>query len=218
MNNNTVHRSRLQRIRYKRGSNQYKKRTGLIGFFKYNVYAWFVIYALFILTVIFITKIAVPWTTHKIDKAFAQEIISPCPATGCSVQTETPEVIYIPVTPEPEVDTLNTDHNKIFEYVKAIFGRDARVAIAIQANECNPGRADFPRCKKIDNIEYSCGMWQINLDVHGPKVKGDTKAEKCENLLDPYYNTLVAYKIYKDWGSFNPWTAYKTGAYKNHLK
>lgn len=121
-----------------------------------------------------------------------------------------------PVLPEP---MQNKSQEEIENYIKKVFGNvDGRIMIAIQHDECNPKRADYPKCEKNDEIEYSCGLLQINLRVHADKIIGNTLEEKCEKLKnDPFYSTETAYRIYKDWDSFNPWTTYKTGHYLKNL-
>lgn len=95
----------------------------------------------------------------------------------------------------------------IENYIESIF--KTKIAIEVQHHECNPKNPSYPRCIKNDAIEYSCGIFQINLRYHENYVKGKTLDEKCLNLLDPYYNTLVAFKIYSDSKNFCPWTWYR---------
>jgi hypothetical protein len=112
-------------------------------------------------------------------------------------------------TAKLEIETKEKLVEDVLAYIKTIFGREGDMAIEVQSHECNPKRKDFPRCEKNDEIEYSCGIFQINLRYHAARVKGETLEEKCENLKDPYYNTLVAYFIYSHTENFCPWTWYK---------
>lgn len=134
--------------------------------------------------------------------------------------------IYITPTPTvaPVVDPSAKDHpskQEIEDYVRTIFGKDARVAIAVSHNECNPKHPHYPACVLHTDAEYSVGIFQINLYnkshwIHAQKVPGKTMEEKIEWLKDPYHNTLIAFKIFKDSG-FHPWTAYSSGNYLNDL-
>lgn len=134
--------------------------------------------------------------------------------------------IYITPTPTvaPVVDPSAKDHpskQEIEDYVRTIFGKDARVAIAVSHNECNPRHPHYPACVLHTDAEYSVGIFQINLYnkshwIHAQKVPGKTMEEKIEWLKDPYHNTLIAFKIFKDSG-FHPWTAYSSGNYLNDL-
>jgi len=112
---------------------------------------------------------------------------------------------------------------EIESYVKTIFGKDAKVAIAVSHHECSPSNRSYPACVNKSDIEHSIGLFQINLYnkkhwIHAQKVPGKTMEEKIEWLSDPFNNTLVAYKIFKDWNGFEAWTAYTSNAYLISLK
>lgn len=142
--------------------------------------------------------------------AYATMIVaSPLP-----VSTESQEA------PTRSQDDLQTQQ-EIESYIRTIFGKDARVAIAVSHNECSPQHRDYPACVLHTQHEYSVGIFQLNLFnerhwIHAAKVPGETMDEKIEWLKNPYHNTLVAYKIFKDSG-FHPWTAYTSGNYLNDL-
>lgn len=112
---------------------------------------------------------------------------------------------------------------EIEDYIRSIFGKEARVAIAVSHNECNPKNKQYPKCVAHTDKEYSVGIFQINLYnkthwIHANKVPGKTIEEKAEALKDPYINTLVAYKIYSDSKGFTPWSAFTNRSYKLNLK
>ena len=111
---------------------------------------------------------------------------------------------------------------EIEAYVKTIFGSDGKVAIAVSHHECGPTNGSYPACIAKTDKEYSVGLFQINLKnsthmIHAAKVPGNTIAEKVEKLKDPFINTLVAYKIFKDSG-FHPWSAYTNLSYLTSLE
>jgi len=180
-------------MRFKIGSNQYKKK-------RYNhTLEWLLVLGVIIDLTLGVRVGYLTIRNHGIDLAQAQEeIISP---------VAPPET-----TPTP-IPTLTPEQFKkssiIENYIKSTFGKDGDMAVEVQHHECNPIRKDYPNCEKNDEIEYSCGLFQINLRAHAKKVAGITLEEKCNKLKsDPYYSTLIAYKIFKDNGSFCAWTFY----------
>lgn len=60
----------------------------------------------------------------------------------------------------------------------------------------------------VGDVQYggSIGLWQINLPAH-PEY--DSKS-----LEDPDYNANAAFAISKGGTNWQPWTTYRTGAYK----
>ena len=132
-------------------------------------------------------------------------------------------VVY---APKSEAMSLEADTNieysqeeRIENYVITIFGKDAKMAIAIHKGECSPFNKTYPKCGPyITSKEYSCGIFQINLKAHWNKVPvGNTFEEKCKFLEDPFNNTLVAYKIFQD-SNWYPWSAFTSNKYKMYLK
>ena len=119
-----------------------------------------------------------------VQKAHAQEIkiISPIP-------TETP-------TPTPPL----TEREQIVAYVKEVFGPDAPRAFKIL--ECE-NRSMNPRALNDNTLwggrGIDKGLWQINTSWQG--VTND------KFLFDWRINTLMAKKIFDDWGgNFRAWT------------
>lgn len=122
---------------------------------------------------------------------------------------------------KPKPQTIPTQ-KEIEGYIKVIFGKDAKTAIAVSHHECSPKNKQYPMCVALSDKEYSIGIFQINLKnkthlIHASKVPGKTLEEKAEKLKDPYINTLVAYKIFSDSKGFGPWSAFSNGSYKLSL-
>lgn len=110
---------------------------------------------------------------------------------------------------------------EIEAYIKTIFGPDAHIAIAVSHNECNPLNSKYPACILHSEVEYSVGLFQINLYnsqqwIHAARIPGSTMEEKAEWLKDPYNNTLYAYWVFKKSG-WHPWSAYTSGNYLKDL-
>ena len=146
------------------------------------------------------------------EKAYAESpIISPV-----SEYLDIKQEIEPTLTPE-RIAT----QKEIEAYVKTIFGKDARVAIAISHNECNPANARYPRCILHSDVEYSVGLFQINLYnkdqwIHAGRIPGKSMDDKATWLKDPYNNTLYAYWVFQKSG-WHPWSAYTNGNYLNDL-
>ena len=141
-------------------------------------------------------------------------IISPLPMN--------PNFTVVKKAQAQEPVTQDYTSESIEKYVRTIFGKDSKVAIAVSHNECNPRNRLYPTCHEtITNKEYSVGIFQINIKseyakVHYDRIPGGTLEEKIEWLKDPYNNTLFAYWIFKTSG-WNPWTAYTNGSYLSSL-
>lgn len=64
--------------------------------------------------------------------------------------------------------------------------------------------------------EYSVGITQVNAPVHTDKLR--RRGFSTEDLRDPLKNLQIAKDIYDEAGqSFQPWSVYKHGLYKQHL-
>ena len=117
------------------------------------------------------------------------------------------------VTPTP-TPTISVD---IKQYIKTIFGKDARVACAVARAESgfnNKGQL-------VSSVENSRGIFQINLQseyakVHYDRVPGNTLEEKITWLEDPYNSTLMAYWIFSKSG-WSPWSVFTSGKYEQFL-
>ncbi len=149
-------------------------------------------------------------------KAEAAELLSPVPTltiTPTPTATPTPTPVQDEVQDEVQAPT----QKEIEAYIKTIFGKDAKIAIAVSRNECSPHNAQYPRCQFKTSKENSIGIFQINIEsattkVHFYRIPGKTLEEKIEWLKDPFNNTLMAYWIFKN-SNWYPWTAYTSGNY-----
>lgn len=183
---------------YRTGSNQYKKVK------KHNAIKYLVYFGVFVILLI---GIALSARKEAIEQTWAsEEIISPV-ATYTPTPSKTPEQI-----------ATQTD---IENYIKTIFGKEARVAIAVSHNECNPANSMYPKCQLHTDDENSIGLFQINIQsattrVHWSRIPGETLIEKKKWLENPYNNTLLAYWIYQTSG-WTPWSAYTSGRYLNDM-
>lgn len=120
----------------------------------------------------------------------------------------------------PSAEAVQTQE-AIEAYIKKIFTKDAKVAIAVSHGECNPANKKYPACHAKSGIEHSVGIFQINLYnakqwIHAGRIPGETMEEKIKWLEDPYNNTLYAYWVFT-YSGWNPWTAYTSGGYKKYL-
>ena len=164
------------------------------------------------------------WSNHHgqqvVREAKASVVATPTPVAQNITGAETGDTEAHPVvitTPEP----VNSEHEAIDDYIRTIFGKDAKVAIAVNRVECNPKNKQYPSCVYHTEYEYSVGIFQINLYnkshwIHAKKVPGNTMEEKVEWLKNPFNNTLIAYKIFTDSG-FGPWSGFTSGRYLDHL-
>jgi lysozyme-like protein/replisome organiser protein len=112
------------------------------------------------------------------------------------------------ITPSPEPVRMRAvylpSQEEIVEKIKAVFGIDADMAVAI--GRCESGlRADAigHNANSIDQ-----GIFQIN-SVHAAKYAG-------EDIFNPDVNIRVAYQIFKasGWGA---WTTYHNNCYQSFL-
>src|SRR3990167_5881711 len=183
---------------YRKGTNQFEHKTKFI-----KGRTWLSILAV----ILFFGALSVdPYTEHVLREK-QQQIKRSLNLTTYAY--EEPELAGQPRQEEIEA------------YIKTIFGKDAKVAIAVSRNECSPQNPYYPRCAYHTQYEYSVGIFQINLYnanhwIHAKKVPGETMGEKIEWLKDPFHNTLIAYKIFSDSG-FTPWVAYTSNAYLKDL-
>ena len=97
----------------------------------------------------------------------------------------------------------------IEQLIMETFGEDGTVALAIAKAESTLR----PEICHIDEREYSCGIFQINLRAHYKKVPGIGYEEKAEWLKEPENNIRIAKQLF-DTSGFWPWSVWKNGAYK----
>lgn len=110
---------------------------------------------------------------------------------------------------DPNVSPLTPDQ----QYLCNVFGKDCRIALAVQKAENGSGVCDTeafnydPKTNKVSSVDY--GFMMIN-SVH--LKKGWSRAE----LMDCHKNVDHAFEIFKQQG-WKPWAAYTNGAYKKYL-
>jgi hypothetical protein len=78
-------------------------------------------------------------------------------------------------------------------------------AIAIQESSGNP------RAMKVDQIEESYGLFQINVRAH-PQYRG-----RYSLLFDPVQNAKIALQIFRQQGFSAWWTTIKNGLFRRYL-
>ena len=90
-------------------------------------------------------------------------------------------------------------------------------AIALGESGGNPGIDTVMSGLDPDRRnEYSVGITQVNAPVHTDKLR--RRGFSTEDLRDPFKNLQIAKDIYDEAGqSFQPWSVYKHGLYKQHL-
>lgn len=147
--------------------------------------------------------------TH-IDASENVSIISPLASPAASLR------IVDNASTSAEMSQIDIEN-----YIKTIFGKDAKVAIAVSHNECGPTNKLYPKCNLHTEVENSVGLFQINIEsvttkVHWSRIPGKTLEEKKTWLENPYNNTLLAYWIFQTSG-WNPWSAYTSGRYLNDM-
>lgn len=117
------------------------------------------------------------------------------------------------IPPVEEASIQQEEHSRPYEkLIHDTFGEDGDIAYAIAQAEShlNPDKCH------IDDYEYSCGLFQINLKAHYAKVPGEDFTEKAEWLKIPENNVLIALFI-KSISGFRPWSVFTNGVYKDYL-
>jgi hypothetical protein len=186
----------------RRGSNQYRKKANT------HYVIWYFLFIGIIVTLSLFAK-------NQQDTVYAQEILSPLPTNTASSSAEVVPTAS-PRLEDPSLERL-TLQKEIEDYIRTIFGKDAKVAIAVSRNECGPTNKKYPSCQFHTAHENSIGLFQINIEsqttkVHWARIPGDTLEEKIEWLKEPQNNVLMAYWIFTKSG-WNPWSAYTNGNY-----
>jgi hypothetical protein len=93
-------------------------------------------------------------------------------------------------------------------------GRDLTVAVAIAIAESG-GRTEAHNDKGLDD---SYGLWQINMYKElGPARRDQFGLDENRDLVNPETNAEAAFEISGRGQSFQPWTTYTGGAYKQYL-
>lgn len=93
-------------------------------------------------------------------------------------------------------------------------GQDLTVAVAVAMAESGGDQ-------KAHNPVYpddSYGLWQINMEGGlGPDRRNQFDLDSNRELFDPKENAQAAWEISGHGDSFQPWTTYTSGAYKQYL-
>jgi hypothetical protein len=91
-------------------------------------------------------------------------------------------------------------------YTCGKFGRDCRLALAIQRAENPQGECEVYHYNANGTLDW--GYFQINtVHLQRPDVN-------LRDLLDCGANIDFAYKLYVEKGGFGPWSTYKNGRYR----
>lgn len=194
---------------YRRGTNQYAKKG------KKDIGAYMIafIYLMSLMVLMYDISLHFPTSIEA-----SENISAPVGITQTADPAESQQVVETKVSTPAEIPSDPTPtQTEIESYIKTIFGRDAKTAIAVSRNECGPTNKNYPSCQFHTAHENSIGLFQINLmsqyaKVHYDRVPGETLEEKIEWLKDPHNNVLMAYWIYSHSGWY-PWTAYTSGNY-----
>jgi hypothetical protein len=141
------------------------------------------------------------------NRAMAQCIPSGIPGDTCDLRP-TPTPLLAEGHQEELVFTSDTQ-----KLIYQVFGeKDWKIAYAIAQAESG---LDETRCH-IDENEYSCGLFQINLRAHQVKVPGETLEEKAEWLKVPANNIITA-KFIRATSGWRAWSVYLNESYLKFL-
>lgn len=101
-------------------------------------------------------------------------------------------------------------------YKAGFRGNSARLAKAVMLAESS-GRASAHNYNP-NTGDDSYGLFQINmLGDLGPARRRQYGLQSNQQLLDPLTNARIAYQLSQGGANWNPWSAYKSGAYKKFL-
>lgn len=152
---------------------------------------------------------ATPKTPAPVVEGATQPEVIEVPAEPSSTQSDVEVTVTRPTEPEPSIE----------DRIRSVFGKDARTALAVFTVESGL-KADSKgwncryegksmACKKADrHLAWSvdCGVAQINV-----------KGKECPaELLEPQHNIEHAKGMF-DRRGWQPWVAYNSGKYKEHL-
>lgn len=171
-----------------------------------------------------------PTATPTLDKYLFIDILnitpspalSPVPEEGkpCTVETPTPteqpiieQVAAAEATPELTPAPVLSNDDMIINQ----FGYpDAHIALRVSHAECPKHWWNYPYCvNNTPGVEYSVGLFQINMDAHAWRIPGNTWEEKSNWALQPYNNIWLAHQLYLESG-WTIWGAYTNGSYLNY--
>ena len=130
------------------------------------------------------------------------------------ILVQSPIVISERIDPE-ETDAAQGDQqgrglSRWQQYACRKFGRDCRVALAIQRAENAAGKCEIYHYNSDGSLDW--GYFQINT-VHLHRADLNLR-----DLLDCRANIDFAYKLFLEHGGFSPWSSFRSGAYRRYLK
>lgn len=96
------------------------------------------------------------------------------------------------------------------QYACAKFGPACRVALAVQRAENPQGKCEVYHYNSDGTLDW--GYFQINT-VHLKR-----RGVNLRDLLDCKANVDFAYRLYLEQGGFDPWSTYRSGAYRRYLR
>lgn len=123
--------------------------------------------------------------------------------------TEPPSQTITPLSMEQGFTQVSPVEYSTDELFDKYFGKDASIAKAVCRAESGLNEKVVSKPNKNGTRDY--GICQVNT-IHAWRVGGE-----LNNLLDKETNIRVSSEIFRDNGSFNPWTCFKTGAYLRYL-
>ncbi len=95
-------------------------------------------------------------------------------------------------------------------------GNALNMAVAIGMAESGGNAGEVNNNPGTGDLSY--GDWQINmLGGMGPQRRAQYGLSSNDALLDPYTNARVAYAMSGGGQNWDPWSTYKSGAYKSFL-
>lgn len=96
------------------------------------------------------------------------------------------------------------------EYACRKFGADCRLALAIQRAENPQGKCEIYHYNTNGSLDW--GYFQINtIHLQRPGLN-------LRDLLDCQANIDFAWQLYREKGSFSPWSTYNNGRYKLFMR
>lgn len=133
--------------------------------------------------------------------------------TPVSIRFQLPVVITERIGPEEaaeaEFDQQGRKLSGWQQYACRKFGRDCRLALAIQRAENAAGKCEIYHYNSDGSLDW--GYFQINT-VHLQRADLNLR-----DLLDCKANIDFAYKLYLEHGGFSPWSTFRNGAYRRYL-
>ncbi len=95
-------------------------------------------------------------------------------------------------------------------------GNALNMAVAIGMAESGGNAGEVNNNPGTGDLSY--GDWQINmLGGMGPQRRAQYGLSSNDALLDPYTNARVAYAMSGGGQNWNPWSTFKSGAYRQYL-